>query len=99
MLLRIGEPQNLQAMGYFEKGEILGLRGECEASLEAFQQVGVMDLSGNSPLVARAEERIDQIRFGSAFERRRGRDQALGEPLACFPPAPGQGGTGSGQGR
>jgi tetratricopeptide (TPR) repeat protein len=86
MLLRIGEPRNLQAMGYFEKGEILGLRGECEASLEAFMEVPVMDPSGNSPLVARAEERIDQIRFGGAFERRRNRDQAFDEPLPCFPP-------------
>ena len=37
----------------------------------------------------RAEERIDQIRFGSAFERRRGRDQNFDEPLRCFPPDPG----------
>jgi len=86
MLLRIGEPRNLLAMGYFEKGEILGLRGECEASMEAFMEVPVMDPSGNSPLVARAEERIDQIRFGSAFERRRGPDRPIDAPLPCFPP-------------
>ncbi len=89
VLLRVGEPRNLQAMGYFEKGEILGLRGECEASLEAFMEVPVMDPSGNSPLVDRAELRIDQIRFGSAFDRRRNRDQPFDEPLPCFPPDPG----------
>ena len=89
MLLRIGEPRNLQAMGYFEKGEILGLRGECEASLEAFMEVAVMDPSGSSPLVSRAELRIDQIRFGSRYERRRNRDQAFDDPLPCFPPGSG----------
>jgi len=86
LLLRIGEPRNLLARGYFEKGEILGLRGECEASLEAFREVPVMDPSGNSPLVARAEERIDQIRFGSQYERRRGPDRPIDAPLPCFPP-------------
>ena len=86
LLLRIGEPRNLLAMGYFEKGEILGLRGECDAALEAFMEVGILDPSGTSPLVARAEERIDQIRFGSQFERRRGPDRAFDTPLACFPP-------------
>lgn len=88
-LLRIGEPRNLQAMGFFEKGEILGLRGECEAALEAFLQVPVLDPSGNSPLVARAEERIDQIRFGDRFFRARNERGPGDPPLACFPPAPG----------
>ncbi len=68
-LLSIGEPRNLLAMGYYEKGEILGYRGECEAAIEAFQQVPVVDPSGTGPLVDRAEERIDQIRFGGRFDR------------------------------
>jgi tetratricopeptide (TPR) repeat protein len=68
-LLGIGEPINLQAPGYFEKGEILGNRGECEAAIEAFQEVPIFDPSGNSPLVKRAEDRIDQIRFGGRFDR------------------------------
>lgn len=89
MLLRIGEPQSLQAMGYFEKGEILGLRGECEAALDAFLRVGVTDLSGNSPLVARAEERIDQIRFGSNLQQPRTPEQPFDQPIPCFPPDPG----------
>lgn len=87
-LLRIGEPRNLQAIGYFEKGEILGLRGECEASLEAFMQVPVLDPSGNSPLVARAEDRIDQIRFGDRFFRNADQRDPGDPPLACFPPDP-----------
>jgi tetratricopeptide (TPR) repeat protein len=85
-LLRIGEPRNLQAMGYFEKGEILGLRGECEAALDAFMQVPVLDPSGNSPLVARAEERIDQIRFGTRLFRSQQNRRPGDPPTACFPP-------------
>jgi tetratricopeptide (TPR) repeat protein len=81
-LLRIGEPRSHLARGYFEKGEILGLRGECEAALEAFREVPVVDPSRNSPLVARAELRIDQIRFGPrAGFRRQG-----GSGFSCFPP-------------
>jgi len=81
-LLQIGEPRSHLARAYFEKGEILGYRGECEAAIEAFMQVPVVDPSGSGPLVARAEERIDQIRFGPPPEfRRPGED-----PPSCFPP-------------
>lgn len=83
-LLQIGQPRSHLARGYFEKGEILGYRGECEAAIEAFMEVPVVDPSGTSPLVARAEERIDQIRFGpfSGFGRMRG------DSSSCFPPDP-----------
>lgn len=83
-LLRIGEPRSHLARGYFEKGEILGNRGECEAAMEAFMQVPIVDPSGASPLVARAEERVDQIRFGPA----RGGWRPGGVPGSCFPPDP-----------
>jgi tetratricopeptide (TPR) repeat protein len=91
LLLGLGEPRNRQARGYFLKGEILGYRGECEAAIEAFQEVPVMDPSGNSPVVDSAEMRIDQIRFGGRFDRtfqrlRRGRS-----PESCFPPDAGVG--------
>ncbi len=98
-LLRIGEPRNLLAMGYYEKGEILGFRGECEAAVEAFQQVPRVDPSGSSPLVGRAEERIDQIRFGrrgeSLLDLFRRRSQ-VEDSLSCFPPAPEPRGRGGG---
>jgi tetratricopeptide (TPR) repeat protein len=87
-ILRIGEPRNLLAMAYFEKGEILGHRGECEAAVEAFRQVREVDPSGSGPLVDRAEERIDQIRFGGGgggflqFLRPTNRSGS------CFPPDP-----------
>jgi len=84
VLLRVGQPFSHLARGYFEKGEILGYRGECEAAMEAFMMVPVVDPSGASPIVARAEERIDQIRFGPEQESRRPGE----DPASCFPPDP-----------
>jgi tetratricopeptide (TPR) repeat protein len=86
-LLRIGEPRSHLARGYFEKGEILGERGECEAALEAFMEVAVVDPSGTSPLVARAEDRIDQIRFGPLPGFGRQQDGSV----SCFAPDPREG--------
>jgi tetratricopeptide (TPR) repeat protein len=83
-LLQIGEPRSHLARGYFEKGEILGHRGECEAAIEAFMEVPMVDPSGTSPLVARAEERIDQIRFGTIPGLLRPGET----PESCFPPDP-----------
>jgi tetratricopeptide (TPR) repeat protein len=85
-LLDLGEPRNLQARGYLLRGEILGTRGECEAAIEAFQRVPILDPSGNSAVVDSAELRIDQIRFGGRFDRsfQRLRAGALSE--SCFPP-------------
>lgn len=90
-LLSIGEPRNRLARGYLLKGEILGYRGECEAAIEAFQSVPVMDPSGTSSVVDSAELRIDQIRFGGRFDRtfQRLRTGDLSE--SCFPPEPGVG--------
>ncbi len=85
-LLSIGEPRNRLAMAYFEKGEILGFRGECEAAIEAFQEVPVMDPSGTSSVVGRAELRIDQIRFGGRFDRSFERLRAGELSESCFPP-------------
>jgi tetratricopeptide (TPR) repeat protein len=62
--ITLGEPRNRQAQAYFEKGELLAARGECDAAVEAFRQVGRVDPSGTGTLVVRARERIDQIRFG-----------------------------------
>jgi tetratricopeptide (TPR) repeat protein len=62
--ITLGEPRNRQAQAYFEKGELLAARGECDAAVDAFRQVGRVDPSGTGTLVARARERIDEIRFG-----------------------------------
>jgi tetratricopeptide (TPR) repeat protein len=90
-LLEIGEPQNRLARGYFLKGEILGVRGECEAAIEAYEQVPVMDPSGNSAVVDSAEFRIDQILFGGRFDRSFQRLRAGELSDSCFPPGPRRG--------
>jgi tetratricopeptide (TPR) repeat protein len=91
-LLEVGEPRNLLARGYFLRGEILGSRGECEAAIEAFMEVPVMDPSGRSPVVGAAERRIDQIRFGGRFDRSFQRLRAGDRSESCFPSeSPGSG--------
>jgi len=87
-LISVGEPRNRLARGYFEKGEILGFRGECEAAIEALLEVSVMDPSGNSSVVDSAELRIDQIRFGGRFDRSFERLRAGELSESCFPPEP-----------
>ena len=61
---RLGEPRNLLPQVHFERGEVLAARGECTAAVEAFRQVIVASGPGGGPLVPRAEQRIDEIRFG-----------------------------------
>jgi len=85
-LLEIREPRNRLARGYYLKGEILGARGECEAAIEAFQQVPVEDPSGTSAVVDSAEFRIDQILFGGRFDRSFQRLRAGDLSESCFPP-------------
>lgn len=62
--LDLGEPRSVLAQAYFEKGEILARMGQCRAALEAFAGVLRQDPSGGGPLIPRAEQRIDEIRFG-----------------------------------
>jgi hypothetical protein len=64
---------------------MLGKRGECEAAVEAFREVPALDPSGSSPLVARAEERIDQIRFGRPLGRPFQLQTPGENPVSCFP--------------
>jgi len=85
-LLDLREPRNRLARGYLLRGEILGTRGECEAAIEAFQQVPILDPSGNSAVVDSAELRIDQIRFGGRFDRSFQRLRAGESTESCFPP-------------
>lgn len=62
-VLRLGEPRAQLPRAWFEMGEILAARGDCDGALNAFRRVLETDTSGNSPLVDRAQDRIDQIRF------------------------------------
>lgn len=62
-VLELGEPRAQLPRAWFELGEILAARGDCDGALNAFRRVIETDASGNSPLVDRAQDRIDQIRF------------------------------------
>jgi tetratricopeptide (TPR) repeat protein len=68
--LGVGEPRNIQAEAWFEKGEILSNLGRCEEAMEAYAQVRYADRAGS--LVDRAQDRFDQIRFGRGLESLRG---------------------------
>jgi len=64
--LAVGEPRNIQAAAWFEKGEILSDMGECQAAMDAYAQVRYADQAGS--LVDRAQDRFDEIRFGRGLE-------------------------------
>lgn len=67
--VEVGEPRNIQAQAWFEKGEILAEMGECEAAMEAYSQVRYADQGGS--LLERAQDRFDEIYFGSGLEHLR----------------------------
>jgi tetratricopeptide (TPR) repeat protein len=59
----LGQPMNVQALAYFEMGEILAELGRCEEAMVAFQRVEGADQTGDGPLVERARWRFDELRF------------------------------------
>ena len=65
-VVEVGEPRNIQAQAWFEKGEILDHMGACEEAMEAYEQVRYVDQPG--PLLDRALRRYDEIRFGRGLE-------------------------------
>jgi len=65
-VLEVGEPRNLQAQAWFEKGRILSDVGDCAGAMEAFSQVRYSDNAGS--LVSRAQSLFDEIRFGRGLE-------------------------------
>lgn len=64
MALEIGEPRNILSRAWFAKGRILSLMGACSEALNSYRQVAAVDVAGTGSLVSRAQERIDEIRFG-----------------------------------
>ena len=67
--VEVGEPRNIQAQAWFEKGEILSQLGRCTEAQEAYSQVRYADQAG--AWVDRAQARFDEIRFGSGLEHLR----------------------------
>ena len=60
----VGEPRNILPQVWFERGEILSDMGECAAAVKAYRMVRALDPASTGALVRRAEERIDELRFG-----------------------------------
>ena len=64
--IEVGEPRNIQAQAWFEKGEILADLGRCDEAMEAYAQVRYADQAG--ALIDRAQAAFDEIRFGRGLE-------------------------------
>jgi tetratricopeptide (TPR) repeat protein len=67
--VEVGEPRNIQAQAWFEKGEIMAELGDCQGAMEAYAQVRYADQAGS--LIDRAQSRFDEIRFGRGLEHLR----------------------------
>ncbi|GMV07623.1 MAG: hypothetical protein AMXMBFR53_38980 [Gemmatimonadota bacterium] len=68
--LEVGEPRNIQAQAWFEKGLILSDLGDCQGAMDALSRVRNADSAG--ALVDRAQAIHDEIRFGRGLEALRG---------------------------
>lgn len=64
--IELGEPRNIQARAWFEKGEALADLSRCDEAMEAYAQVRFADQAG--ALVDRAQAAFDEIRFGRGLE-------------------------------
>jgi len=67
--VELGRPLNIQALAWFEMGEILAELGRCREAMDAFRQVEEADQTGNGPLVERARWRYDELRFVGRSDR------------------------------
>jgi tetratricopeptide (TPR) repeat protein len=67
--VEVGEPRQIQAQAWFEKGEIMAELGDCEGAMEAYAQVRYADQAGS--WIDRAQSRFDEIRFGRGLEHLR----------------------------
>ncbi len=64
-VINLGVPQNLLDQAWFQIGEILASQGKKDEALAAFQRVLDLNPARTGQLVLRAQQRIDQLRFGS----------------------------------
>jgi tetratricopeptide (TPR) repeat protein len=64
--IEVGEPRNILAQAWFEKGEILADLGRCEEAMDAYAQVRYFDQG--AALTDRAQARFDEIYFGRGLE-------------------------------
>ncbi len=64
-MVALGVPQNLLDQAWFQIGEILAGQGKKDEALAAYQRVLDLNPARTGQLVLRAQQRIDQLRFGS----------------------------------
>ena len=62
--IAVGVPRPLQAQAWFHRGEILATLGDCAGAMDAFDQVGSLELGGAGALASQARARYDAILFG-----------------------------------
>lgn len=67
IILDLGVPQNLLDQAWFERGEALLALDRRGEALQSFLQVLEVNRTRSGQLVERAQQRIDQIRFGRTF--------------------------------
>jgi tetratricopeptide (TPR) repeat protein len=60
----LGVPENIQDQAWFQEGEVLRRLGRADDALFAYRKVLDLHPSLTGQLVQRAQQRIDQIRFG-----------------------------------
>jgi hypothetical protein len=60
-------PRNLLDQAWFERGEVMLALDRREEALVSFLQVLELNRGRSGQLVDRAQQRIDQIRFGRTF--------------------------------
>ena len=63
-MIALGVPQNLLDQAWFQMGEILLAQGKRDQALPAYQKVLDLNPARTGQLVQRAQQRIDQLRFG-----------------------------------
>jgi tetratricopeptide (TPR) repeat protein len=63
-VVRLGEPQNLLDQAWFERGEALLALGRRAEALQAYLRVIDLSTTRSGQLVDRAQQRINQLRFG-----------------------------------
>jgi tetratricopeptide (TPR) repeat protein len=71
--IEVGEPQGLMGQAWLERGEILSLLGDCEATLQAFLTVASFEGPNTQTLRVRAQRRYDEVLIGRGLVGIRGR--------------------------
>lgn len=64
LVLELGEPVTVQDQAWFDRGEILYALGRFDEAVEAYGKVLELNRARRGVLAERAQQRLDEIRFG-----------------------------------